>query len=196
MATGEPLAGVILCGGSSSRMGADKEHIVVSGLAMVEWVTRSLASVGADPIVLVGGTSLRGEARRRVADRVRGSGPLGGIVAALDELNSSLLVVPCDIPAVSSLHLLPIISASRAVPNVDAVLAHSAHGVEPLLGIYRPSARVSLAATYNAGTRSPMRALAALRWVSVSLPGFSAPSNVNTPEQLADVTRHLADSQA
>lgn len=113
----------------------------------------------------------------------------------LEELKSPILVVPCDIPAVSQFHLLPIIAATRAATALDAVLAHSAHGVEPLLGIYRPSAREALTAAYDAGTRSPMRALAALRWASVSLPGFRAPSNVNTPEQLADVTRYLAESQ-
>src|SRR5580692_7598065 len=77
------LAGVVLCGGRSVRMGADKATIEVGGTTLLARAIARL-SEACDPVLIAPGSlSLDIDARRLVRDALPDAGPLGGIVAAL-----------------------------------------------------------------------------------------------------------------
>lgn len=100
--------GVILAGGHSSRMGEDKALLTLNGDTLLERAQQLLFECGADKVSVC-----RNDANPdHIKDRFRDSGPLGGIHAALSE-DASLptLVIPVDLPLMSSSELLRLIDA-------------------------------------------------------------------------------------
>jgi molybdopterin-guanine dinucleotide biosynthesis protein A len=134
MATVPRLAGAVLCGGASSRMGRDKASIVVGGQTLLDRMLALLGSV-AHPLILA--SNDREHERPgcvRVEDALPRSGPLGGVVAALSASPHELCaVVAVDMPACDPALLQTL---ARACDGHDAALPRSDRGVEPLHAVY------------------------------------------------------------
>ncbi len=145
------VAGVVLAGGASRRMGRDKAQLEVAGASLGEHAARRLAAVAAEILVADGGRrSVPG--RRSIADGP-GAGPAAGILAAAELCpGRDLLVLACDLPLVPPALLerlaRPTVADAR-VPRWQA----AARGpcVEPLCALYRPAALARLAARVAAG---------------------------------------------
>jgi molybdenum cofactor guanylyltransferase len=117
------VAGLVLTGGSSRRMGGDKAQIYVEGVPMVERVTRAVATV-CSPVLEVGpGVSDLPSVR----EVLLGEGPLAALVggvAALRRLGSrgSVLLVACDLPFLRRDALAELVgwpTETSVVPVVD-----------------------------------------------------------------------------
>lgn len=152
-----PLAGVVLCGGSSSRMGRDKALIEVRGRALVDVIAERLDEV-ADPVLLAPGRTgrLGRRGRPEVADVVPDGGPLAAIVAALEASPHLLVaVVAVDMPHAnpSVLKLL-----AELHDGEDVVVPLTATGREPLHAVYARAALPALRGALDAG-RLGMRAV-------------------------------------
>lgn len=115
------MAGAVLVGGASRRMGTDKAFIEIDGRPMVVGAVAALGQAGADPVVVVGGDPARlaSLGLRRIDDRFPGEGPAQAVAAALAHLASAEIVVvlSCDLVA-------PHPGAIRTV--VDALVAEPA----------------------------------------------------------------------
>ena len=93
-----PMGGYVLAGGKSSRMGRDKALLTLAGKPLVEHAVTKLGRLCAKVSVLSGNAELAGYAPL-VADNFVGSGPLGGIEAALlDSEFAWNLILPVDMP--------------------------------------------------------------------------------------------------
>ncbi len=90
----ESLAGLVLAGGGSRRMGRDKAALRAGGATMAERMADKLRRAGCAPVLLSGPGG--------IADHYPGKGPLAGIHAALDHVSgaAALMVVPVDMPDV------------------------------------------------------------------------------------------------
>ena len=80
------LAGAVLVGGRSSRMGTDKALMEVEGVPMAARVATALADGGCEPVVLVGGEAATyGRLGLPVVPDLFGAhrGPAAGVHAAL-----------------------------------------------------------------------------------------------------------------
>src|SRR3989442_344109 len=79
------IAGVVLCGGASSRMGTPKGLLELEGQPLVVRVAERIAVV-AHPVYLASGTPGRlGDLGLHEVEDVRGgAGPLGGLIAGLE----------------------------------------------------------------------------------------------------------------
>lgn len=99
-----PIAGAVLTGGASRRMGTDKAFLEVAGTAMVVRVVRALAAAGCDPVWCQGGDAARLRALGLAAepDPHPGAGPVPAIAAAIATARrygaSGLVVAACDLP--------------------------------------------------------------------------------------------------
>ncbi|MDG1786931.1 MAG: molybdenum cofactor guanylyltransferase, partial [Ilumatobacter sp.] len=117
----EPVAGAILAGGASRRMGRTKALIDVDGVPMAQCVARALAAGGCKDIALVGGSPLELAALELpvVADGVPGEGPLGGIISALGHFTevSHVLVAACDLPLLDAGTVRNLLRAAQANPG-------------------------------------------------------------------------------
>jgi molybdopterin-guanine dinucleotide biosynthesis protein A len=183
----------ILAGGRAARFGGrDKSALVVDGRPILE---RQLAELGglSDDLMLVGARDdqWRAEPRiRRIADIVPGSGPLGGIHAALTEARGdAVLVVACDMPYVTADFAEYLFSLAGAT---SIVVPRGDDGVHPLCAIYA-RACMDTAARLLAERRLALHELLAAVPTRIvrteEIARFGAPqrllANVNTPAEYA-----------
>lgn len=119
--------GVVLAGGASSRMGADKAFVEVADVPMISWVVRALEQVVAGGILISGreGTVL---GYPGIPDRYGDhAGPLAGLATILERAQptQSLVVVAVDHPFVRTETLQGLVrrfDGSRAVvPVADGI---------------------------------------------------------------------------
>ena len=187
------VAGAVLTGGASARMGSDKAALAIGGVASATRVARCLALLCED-VVLIGGDPPPDAPGRRAPD---GEGPrsaLRGLVAALEATRAErVLVVATDLPFVTPDLLLALV----AWPEADAVVPHSADGIHPLCALYRRERALAVARRHLADERLALSALLdalATRYLAgddlrAVDPDGTALLNVNTPEDLARAER-------
>jgi molybdopterin-guanine dinucleotide biosynthesis protein A len=155
------LAGVVLVGGRSTRMGISKARLRVDGVELWRRQLRVLARAGARPAVL----ALRPRQRRfgwrggEIRDTAD-AGPLGGIDAALAHSPAPFLaVLAVDMPHVDAALFGRLVRVCR--PGTGAVI-RGPRGYEPLAAIYPREASVLCHAHVRAGRFSLQDLMAAL----------------------------------
>lgn len=183
------MAGAVLVGGESQRMGRDKAHVAVDGVPLAVRVGAVLASLVGD-LVLVGGEPPAEAPGRRVADVAGPRCALRGLVGALEAtIAPRVVVVATDLP-----YLTPdLILGMLALPPAQAVLPRDAHGAQPLAAVYQREPVLAHARAQLADGRLALGALldrldthfvegAALRVLD---PDGRALHNANTPSDLS-----------
>jgi molybdopterin-guanine dinucleotide biosynthesis protein A len=187
----KPLAGLVLCGGESARMGREKALIPVDGRPLVLHVAGLLEQVCA-PVFLASGRPgrLGPLGYPELEDAAPGAGPLGGLVAGLSASPHELVAaVAVDMPFAS-----PRVFAllSELHEDEDAVVPRTRWGPEPLQAVYARSGLPKLQAALAEGRRALHEALSGLRvrWVeagewSAADPSGRFAANVNREEDLA-----------
>jgi molybdopterin-guanine dinucleotide biosynthesis protein A len=184
----EPV-GIVLAGGTSSRMGRDKARLILpsprAGESLPALAARRLAAVCAEVAVADGGRGLL-PGLPSLADGA-GRGPAAGILgAAAAYPDRRLLVLACDLPRVPA-GLLAELGGS---PGVDWAVPRWSGGVEPLCALYGPAALAALAARVGRGRfslHSLLQEELAVRVLEGEvLARFGEPGevflNLNTPE--------------
>jgi molybdopterin-guanine dinucleotide biosynthesis protein A len=149
----ENATAIVLAGGHSRRMGADKSMLPIEGRPMVEHICRQLC--GTFTRVLISANDARKFSFLGcdvVPDRLPDRGPLMAIASALEASRSELnLVAGSDIPRI---HLPAVRRLLAAAEGADAVIPVTKDGKEqPLLAVYRRSARRSMNEVLASGGR-------------------------------------------
>lgn len=128
-------AGFVLAGGRSSRMGQDKALLQFGGVTLVERCLGKLRAV-CEEVAIAGGQPELGRYGRVIPDGASGCGPLGGIVAALEQSSREWnLFLPVDAPFVPEECLRGMLLAA-AEGDSDAVIARAGERLQPLCGVY------------------------------------------------------------
>jgi molybdenum cofactor guanylyltransferase len=178
------VAGAVLVGGASRRMGRPKATIEVDGSPMVVRVAVALGAGGCSPVVLVGGATLPDDVGYPiVADRWPGEGPLGGVITALIEAGGDVIVAACDLPDLDAATVRSILDAPGA-DEVEAVVA-TTDRLEPALARWNHRALDQLTAIFTAGERALHTALERLDTIEVAVDPMVV-RNVNSPGDLGD----------
>src|ERR1700733_4841427 len=187
------LAGVILCGGRSTRMGVDKARITLGGTTLLARAVAQIDEV-CDPVLIApGDTGTTVAGRQSVADAVGDAGPLGGIVAALRTSPHPLLaVVAVDLPWIDP-RLIRMLAA--LIGDYDVAVCETASGVEPLHAVYSTTILGAAEAALAGSDRSLRRLIARAKtrrvgeseWRAAGISEMFA-RNLNTPEDLAAVS--------
>ncbi|MEC9000564.1 MAG: molybdenum cofactor guanylyltransferase [Actinomycetota bacterium] len=189
-----PFAGAVLTGGASRRMGSDKALLSVGGRPMAVVAADALRAAGAVSVTAVGGDAigLRSVGLDWVTDSSPGEGPLGGLLAAMEALDSApvVVVLACDLPSASSANVIAVVDAvadllgtpAAAVPVID--LPRGGRQREWLHAAWTTEARDVLRVAWAAGERAPRRAVAGLQVVEVSVPEPDALADADHPTDL------------
>lgn len=184
------IAGAVLVGGKSRRMGRDKAFLPVAGAAMVERVARALAeAVGR--VVLVGGEPERfHDLGLPTVPDLRPGSSLGGIYTALVACGTPyVLVAPCDLPFPSA-SLFRLLASLRE--GYDVVVPRRESGFEPVCGVYAARCADAIAAQLDKGNFriSDLYPSLSVRYVTAEELAAVDPRglglrNVNTPQEFA-----------
>lgn len=182
------LAGVVLAGGASRRMGRDKASVVVDGptgaKTMVEHVVAAV-SLRCAPVFVIAapGQPLPDLTATVLRDEIRGVGPLlatgRGLRAAAEAGFERAFVCAVDMPLMTA----ELIDELAGHTGVDVVLPWDGRD-HYLAGVYRTDLAGRIAELTAAGERS-MRALVnTVNTQRIVLPETRALANVNTAADL------------
>ncbi|MCC5860423.1 MAG: NTP transferase domain-containing protein [Gammaproteobacteria bacterium] len=172
-----PLAGLLLTGGASRRMGCDKAALVYAGEPQLVRAWRLLQAVGVDPCLLAVRADQADEPLRlrypQVVDVPGVAGPMAGLLAAHRHApDRAWLVLACDLPLVDRALLVALVRARDAASQAVAYAAEGDGRPEPLCTIYEPGfCREALEPAAARGERSLRRCLEAARVRLLPPPG-------------------------
>jgi molybdopterin-guanine dinucleotide biosynthesis protein A len=190
------VAGFILAGGASSRMGRDKGLLDFGGVPLILRTARLLDVLVAEVTVVghpsqyaeFGLRTIADDAQAQCEQGIPGCGPLAGIVTALGATHSSWnLIVACDLPYLSAKWLDWLLS--RAVRSRGQVIVpRTERGIEPLAAVYRRECGAPIAAALARGVRKVSDAIEELRvefvypreWREIDPSGLTL-RNMNAP---------------
>ncbi len=187
------VIGVVLAGGSGSRIGGAKATAQLDGQALISYpLAAALGALGSVAIVAKDGVELP-QLDQRVELWIEPDEPRHPVVGVIEALRrargSAVLAIACDLPLLTS-EVVALIAGADAEGSV-AVLASAAGRPQPLLARYEPAA---LELLLDFDTDGPMtEQVMALMPTLVEVPA-EASFNVNDLEQLKEVSRRLRSS--
>jgi molybdenum cofactor guanylyltransferase len=193
------IAGFILAGGASSRMGRDKALLELGGEALIVRTVRLVESVVGIATVVGDSAAFRSLGLRTIGDDWPGAGPLGGIATALRAGSAPWsLVVACDLPYLTKAWLEYAIARALA-SRADAVIPMNATGTEPLCAVYHQRAEPGIRRALTGGNKKVKDAIASLRveiiepaeWKAFDSEGHLF-KNMNSPEDYEEARARLS----
>ena len=131
------MVACILAGGKARRLqGMVKSYILIKGQPIIEWQKKVL-EIFFSKILLIG--NVHHPSLDTVSDAYQDTGPLGGIYTALLHTQSSIFVFPSDNPFISKKFIEHMLTEAKN-QAFDALIPQHDGKIEPLYGIYSPSA--------------------------------------------------------
>jgi len=191
-----PLFGLVLAGGRSTRMQADKAALAYGtrpqlaeahGL-VARHTGRAWISVRSDQA----SEPLRA-CYPQIVDGDLGQGPIAGIVAALGRHpEAAWLVVACDLPQLDDDTLDDLVRQRDPARMATAFVSAHDGLPEPLCAIYEPASRSALLAQIASGRNCPRRFLVDHDVKLLAPRHAQALDNANTPDDASAARTALA----
>ncbi len=187
------VSAAILAGGQSRRMGRDKAWIDLGdGRPLVRRVIDAVSVVADDVLIVANDERYRTLGPRVVPDAHPGAGVLGGIATAIASArHPAVIVVACDMPFVRPEALRSLVALADGWDAVVPLVRGERH---PLHALYTRGCLVLFEQAIVAGRLRVISALEELRVrtlgeaeLSAVDPGLVSVTNVNTPEELAEL---------
>lgn len=182
----ESLLVAVCAGGASRRMGRDKARIRVDGVALLERAVMAAAACGVE-VWVVGRdrpADWHGPDVRFLVDDAPGSGPAGALQTAMSRTSRDVALVACDLPEVTAAAVRWLLDTRRGAD--DAVVAEVDGRVQPLFAVYGRACEPVLRERLDAGRRSLVGLLDAVRTRRVVVPDVlrAALRDADTPGDL------------
>jgi molybdopterin-guanine dinucleotide biosynthesis protein A len=186
-----PLTGLVLCGGTSRRMGRDKATLEHDGRRWIERTVELLDGVCDEVLLACGATPRYADlGRGLVLDEGTDLGPLAGLAAGLDAArHDRVLAVAVDMQALDRGTLVAL-AAAEGGEEADVVAYEVAGRPEPLCAVYHRRVLPAIRAALAAGRRRMIAFWDGARADGTPLdvrrvPGDAHPlSNWNRPEDV------------
>lgn len=130
------ITAIILAGGKSSRMGADKGLLKLEGITFVNRITKAVKPLVND-VILVGNNPEYDKFNlKRFPDIIQDCGPLGGIFTGLFNSESTYnLVLSCDVPMITTRVVEFLLDGSNSEADVNQL--ESEGETIPLVALYK-----------------------------------------------------------
>lgn len=203
------IAGLILCGGKSSRMGQPKEMLELGGESFLGRTLHVLSRVVSPIVVVAAENQTLPELPANVLiarDHVANCGPLAGIASGLRRLQSqatttgrplvAAYVTSCDTPLLRAEFVRALI---HQLDSHDAAVPREGEHLHPLAGVYRLSVAQAAERLLGADRLRVTELLAETNTHQVDVeqlrrydPQLDSLRNVNTPEQYRELVQRMA----
>jgi molybdopterin-guanine dinucleotide biosynthesis protein A len=185
----------ILAGGRSSRMHTDKAQILWEGVSFLERTVQAAVQISSH-VVVVGRDRPEdwdGPECDFIGDEEPGSGPLGGLIAALHQAQGRcVLLLAVDMPLLTEVALRWLYDRAKEIgTDNDGIAVSNAGQLEPLFSVFAASSLSLAEASIESGRRSLKRVIEQGNFVLVELPEVyqRAICNVNTSEELERIRK-------
>jgi molybdenum cofactor guanylyltransferase len=188
------VLGVILCGGSSSRMGEDKGLLLFNNKTWAQLAQEKLTLLQLQTVLSVGLNQFKEynsifPAEQLVVDDegLDIAGPLRGLLSVHKLfLNEDLLVLACDMPQMNQVVVDKLREEYFRNSDCEAIVYKFAEQIEPLCGIYTQKGIAKISEAYsskNLAKHSMMYVLEQLQTMYVTAPENWKPyfKNFNSP---------------
>lgn len=192
------LAGIVLCGGTSSRMGQSKALLPFGNETMLQRVVRIMSDVSS-PIVVVKAENQSlptlPDNILITQDRITDQGPLEGIRMGLDALiqnpdqaqvPTAAYVTSCDVPLLQPAFVQAV---ATHLGDAEVAVVEEDGFRHPLAAIYRTSVIPVIDSLLESGQRRPLFLFDQVKTVTVSTqdllsvdPNLSSLMNLNQPD--------------
>lgn len=194
------MIAALLAGGQSRRMGANKAFMDAGGAPMIERVIAAIRPEVLEMAIVANGPERFEKYGFPVhQDVIKGMGPLSGLYTAFERTGADeVFLIACDLPLLSG-KIVRLILSRAAGSASDAVIPVVGGVEQGLLAIYRRPAiekfrsRIEAASIqfdeFRNGLEREYIGEGELREAEPDLRSFT---NVNTPEDLAEVSRLLS----
>jgi molybdenum cofactor guanylyltransferase len=198
---------VILAGGLGTRMGTPKSLLQLDNKPISAWLLDRIAWPG--PTMLVTSPALphppgADSFAQCAVDPQDGQGPLRGILTALENLSTEMMVViPVDMPNIQRHQLawmLEMLVPRQAVHGIMCRVGSADQDIEPFPSAYRAGAKDAVVRRIATGRRSMRQLFSQPNFLTVVAPKDWPPetwTNLNDPESLRlfQSTRGTTSSQ-
>ncbi|MEZ6032528.1 MAG: molybdenum cofactor guanylyltransferase [Planctomycetaceae bacterium] len=160
MITNDQLAGIVLCGGSSRRMGQEKYQLPFLGETLLQRICRIVRPEVSKILIVAAANQqipLLGSPVEILRDDIPDAGPLAGIAQALsylqtsDDSSAAGFFTSCDVPLLRA----TVIKCLRThlSDEYDAVVIGDSGFAWPLCAVYRITAADTAAELIRSGER-------------------------------------------
>lgn len=190
MITKEPnkhddLCGLVLAGGKSVRMGADKGLINWHGLPQREYLYNLLSRYCTDVYISCREDQINTiDSRCNIlTDKVLDRGPLNGILTALEHHpEKAWLIVACDLPLVDEATLEFLLKNRQISKDATAFLSSTDNLPEPVITIWESKIYSKIPELLSKNIKCPRKILIHSDIHSITSPNPKWLINSNTPE--------------
>jgi molybdopterin-guanine dinucleotide biosynthesis protein A len=190
------FTGVVLAGGENSRYGGKpKTSIIVDGTTIIERTTGILNQLFESVVIVTNRPENFSELRncRLTSDIFRGAGPLGGLHAAMNSVDTgALLLVAGDMPYVSAAVIDQLIGSWNKQACEALIPLHNGH-MEPLFALYSVSLKERLEEFLTLGSSFAIRdflKLVETEYFEIDITEYKKDpfANINTPDDMTRLT--------
>ena len=180
--------GLVLAGGKSVRMGADKGLMMWHGKEQRYFMADLLEAFTQDVFI-----SCRADQQgdidksyKTIEDSFTGLGPYGAILSAFRmQPDSAWLVIACDLPLIDAATIEYLVKHRKQSAMATTFENPANHFPEPLIAIWEPKSYPILLSLLSQGYTCPKKALQSHDAFMLVAPRADALLNVNTPEDKA-----------
>ena len=188
----EKATAIILAGGGSGRMDADKSMLPIKGKPMVEHICEQLCDSFEQTLVSANEVDkLAFLGFEVIPDKIPGQGPLMGIASALEASANELnFVTACDIPHIDLTYVRRMLAEAEGADIVIPTTGDERY--EPLFAVYRKSTLKAINEVLSSGGRkiSDVFARCRVKYIEMEALGFT---NLNTITEYEEFQKKYDD---
>ena len=130
------ITGIILAGGKSSRMGADKGFLMLNNKPFVQYSIDALKPLVSEIIIVSDDSNYDVFGLKRIPDIIKNAGPVSGICSGLQASSTAYnLILSCDIPLITSEILQQLIN--HIDKDSEIIQVESNGKTMPLVALYK-----------------------------------------------------------
>lgn len=182
------ITGIILAGGTSSRMGQDKGLLIWKNQTFTEHIIEALGPIVSDLIIISNSEEYKRFGFPVYQDLLKDRGPLGGIYTGLAYSETYRnIIISCDVPLVTSSTLQQLIVHDE--DEYDIIQLSNGSRTMPLVAMYKKSCESPFLARLEQDKLKLQAAVSAMKVKTLALPDdekFTL-TNVNTREDLKNL---------
>jgi len=194
-----PLYGLVVCGGQSSRMGADKSLLDYHGQPQRYYLYDMLGKI-CDKVFISCNEQQANEIPGKyqvIVDDIKygDTGPMGGLLSAFSKKpDTSFLVVGCDYPLIKGKDLAKLMAAMTDEDFAISYFNPEPQIREPLLAIYSEKSAELLADQFKTGNYSLNHFLKSVHAKTVIPDNPQILKSIDTPEAYRQMVESLKKS--